>query len=147
MEALSAKGEVAGFSQDIVDKAKAFMKRHTSLFEEGINEAPLAGFLERGGEKIFIQGVVDRVCFEKDRLVVMEYKSGGGLEEKESLPPEHVAQVATYRALVACLSPKDKVVACVAFPEAPPHKKDVVFLSPKEETMFSLGKKNPKKNP
>jgi ATP-dependent helicase/nuclease subunit A len=79
-------------------------------------EVPLAAVM---GEHV-ISGQVDRLLVEDDRVLVVDYKSGGGAAPGESaIPQVYLAQMADYRAVLRAIFPGREIRCALLFTDAP----------------------------
>ncbi|HJN59638.1 MAG TPA: double-strand break repair helicase AddA [Alphaproteobacteria bacterium] len=79
-------------------------------------EVPLAAVM---GEHV-ISGQVDRLLVEGDRVLVVDYKSGGGAAPGESaIPQVYLAQMADYRAVLRAIFPGREIRCALLFTDAP----------------------------
>ncbi len=79
-------------------------------------EVPLAAVM---GEHV-ISGQVDRLLVEDDRVLVVDYKSGGGAAPGESaIAPAYLAQMADYRAVLRAIFPGREIRCALLFTDAP----------------------------
>ena len=86
------------------------------LGADGLSEVPLAA--EING--VVLSGQIDRLAITHDRVLVIDYKTGGRIPERpEDAPPAYLAQLATYRAILAQLYP-DRPIRCGLFYTARP---------------------------
>ncbi len=83
------------------------------LFGEGsLAEAPVAGSLIIKGKQVAVSGQIDRLHIGKDRVWIVDFKSGRAAPENISeIPAQYVRQMRLYQLLLKDLYP-DKSVYC-----------------------------------
>jgi ATP-dependent helicase/nuclease subunit A len=87
------------------------------LFGPGsLGEAPLAATLPDGR---VIAGTADRLLVEKDRILVVDFKTGRVPARPEDIPPSHQAQMAAYAEALRVIFPGRKVRAALLYTAAP----------------------------
>ncbi|GGA90423.1 double-strand break repair helicase AddA [Brucella endophytica] len=83
-------------------------------------EVEIMGTLTLGGREHAVSGKIDRLAVEKDRILIVDYKTNrpppAGLTH---VPGQYIAQLALYRALLKPLYPELAVEAALLFTEAP----------------------------
>ena len=87
--------------------------RFSELFGPGsLAEAPIAAALPDGR---VIAGTVDRLLIGKDRILVVDYKTGRAPEREADIPPAHRAQMQAYSDALAVIFPKRTVEAALLY--------------------------------
>jgi ATP-dependent helicase/nuclease subunit A len=91
------------------------------LFAPGSRaEVAVMGTLEIRGIPRAVSGKVDRLAVSDDGVMIVDYKTGRPAPARiEEVHPDHVAQLALYRALLQPLYPDRSVSAALLFTEAP----------------------------
>jgi ATP-dependent helicase/nuclease subunit A len=91
------------------------------LFAPGSRaEVAVMGTLEVRGVPRAVSGKVDRLAVSDDGVMIVDYKTGRPAPARiEEVHPDHVAQLALYRALLQPLYPDRPVSAALLFTEAP----------------------------
>lgn len=83
-------------------------------------EVPLAGSLATNGGPLDVMGVVDRLYVDRDRVIVIDYKTNRIVPEAvEGVPQPYLVQMATYRALLQALYPGRTVEALLLWTHVP----------------------------
>jgi ATP-dependent helicase/nuclease subunit A len=91
--------------------------RFSGLFGEGsLGEAPLAATLPDGR---VIAGTVDRLRVEKDRISVIDFKTGRVPATQADIPNAHRAQMAAYTEALAVIFPGRRISAALLYTAGP----------------------------
>jgi ATP-dependent helicase/nuclease subunit A len=92
-----------------------------ALFAEGSRaEVSVMGTLDLGGRARAISGKIDRLAVSADEVLIIDYKTNRGVpKEISEVPPEHVAQLALYRALLQPVYPGRRISAALLYTAAP----------------------------
>ena len=78
------------------------------------------GKIELGGRQWAVSGALDRLCVSGDRVLIADFKTGRAVPKTvEEVPPNYVAQLAIYRALLQPIYPRQEIRAALVFTEAP----------------------------
>ena len=103
----------------IIDQALRLIEdpRFAALFGEGsLAEAPIAGTVEG----LVITGTIDRMLIERNRVLVVDFKTGLRVPgDAASLPRSHVRQMAAYAAALAVIFPGRGIEAGILYTAAP----------------------------
>jgi double-strand break repair helicase AddA, alphaproteobacterial type len=91
------------------------------LFAPGSRaEVAVMGTLEIRGVPRAISGKIDRLAVTAQRVMIVDYKTGRPAPlTADEVHPDHIAQLALYRALIQPLYPERIVAAALLFTEAP----------------------------
>ena len=77
--------------------------RFSALFGPGsLAEAPIAATLPDGR---VIAGTVDRLLVERDRVLVVDYKTGRAPDRTEDIPKAHRLQILAYAEALSVIFP------------------------------------------
>jgi ATP-dependent helicase/nuclease subunit A len=88
-------------------------RRFSSLFGPGsLAEAPIAATLPDGR---VIAGTVDRLLIEKDRVLVVDYKTGRAPERDEDIPLSHRLQMQAYADALSVIFPDRNIKAALLY--------------------------------
>ena len=90
------------------------------LFAPGSRpEVEVMGTVEVAGRPRRVSGKIDRLAASEREVLIVDYKTGRAPAPGAEPPPEHVAQLALYRALLAPLYPGRQVRAALLYTTAP----------------------------
>jgi ATP-dependent helicase/nuclease subunit A len=109
----------AGARDEIVDQVCAILSdsRFSNLFGPGsLGEAPLAATLPDGR---VIAGTVDRLLVEKNRISVIDFKTGKVPADSASIPAIHRAQMEAYAAALRVIFPGREIRSAVLYTAGP----------------------------
>jgi len=85
-------------------------RRFHELYEaDSRAEVPIVGTVEIRGETCRVSGQIDRLAVTQDAVLIADFKTG---QRFADAPPEYVAQLALYRAVLQKLYP-GKTIRCV----------------------------------
>ncbi len=95
--------------------------RFGALFAEGSRaEVSVMGTLELEGRARSVSGMIDRLAVSPHEVLIVDYKTSRGVPtDMSQVPPEHVAQLALYRALLQPIYPGRRVAAALLYTAAP----------------------------
>lgn len=96
-------------------------ERFGALFAEGSRaEVSIMGRLEFDGRARSVSGMIDRLAVSPREVLIVDYKTSRAVPADISqVPPEHVAQLALYRALLQPVYPDRAVSASLLYTAAP----------------------------
>jgi ATP-dependent helicase/nuclease subunit A len=77
------------------------------------------GTVEVGGRPRTVSGKIDRLAVSDGEVLIVDYKTGRAPAGIAEAPPEHIAQLALYRALLQPLYPGREVRAALLYTAAP----------------------------
>jgi ATP-dependent helicase/nuclease subunit A len=102
--------------------------RFAALFAPGSRaEVSIVGRIARGGDFIAVAGQVDRLVVTDEAVLIADYKTNRDAPRRtEDVPPDYVAQLALYRAVLAQLYPGKPVRAALIWTDVP----DLMEISP-----------------
>jgi ATP-dependent helicase/nuclease subunit A len=102
--------------------------RFAALFAPGSRaEVSIVGRIARGGDSIAVAGQVDRLVVTDEAVLIADYKTNRDAPRRtEDVPPDYVAQLALYRAVLAQLYPGKPVRAALIWTDVP----DLMEISP-----------------
>ncbi|HUG45428.1 MAG TPA: 3'-5' exonuclease, partial [Sphingomicrobium sp.] len=104
----AARAEIARTVCDLISD-----RRFAPLFGPGsLAEAPIAATLPDGR---VIAGTVDRLLIEKDRVLVVDYKTGRSPEREEEIPASHRLQMQAYADALQVIFPERTVEAALLY--------------------------------
>jgi ATP-dependent helicase/nuclease subunit A len=86
---------------------------------QGEAEVSVMGTLRIAGEERAVSGRIDRIAVMEDRVLIVDYKTGLAPGSGEPPPPNHVSQLAIYRALLAPLYPDRRIEAALIYVSDP----------------------------
>jgi ATP-dependent helicase/nuclease subunit A len=108
----AARAEIADTVCDVLSDP-----RFSALFGEGsLAEAPLAATLPDG---IVVAGTVDRLLVEKDRVSVIDFKTGQVPKSEDAIPRSHLAQMSAYTGALRVIFPGREVCAALLYASGP----------------------------
>jgi ATP-dependent helicase/nuclease subunit A len=91
-----------------------------SIFAPGSRaEVAVMGTVEVGGRPRTVSGKIDRLAVSDGEVLIVDYKTGRAPAGIAEAPPEHIAQLALYRALLQPLYPGREVRAALLYTAAP----------------------------
>lgn len=93
-----------------------------AVFAPGsLAEVPIVGVVSNAkGESVTIAGQIDRLAVTKDRVLIVDFKSGRDIPRKEAdIPSAYVQQMEAYRSLVQKIYPTHKVECALLWTAAP----------------------------
>jgi ATP-dependent helicase/nuclease subunit A len=105
----------ASLREDIADCVCGILLDHrfAALFgPNSLAEAPIAGTLPDGR---VIAGTVDRLLVERDRVRVIDYKTGRAPEREEEIPTSHRLQMQAYSEALSVIFPGRRVEAALLY--------------------------------
>ena len=79
-------------------------------------EVPIAGKVEIRGETCRVSGQIDRLAVTQDAVLIADFKTG---QRFAAPPPEYVAQLALYRAVLQKLYPGKTIRCALVWTEVP----------------------------
>jgi ATP-dependent helicase/nuclease subunit A len=84
-------------------------------------EVPVVGRLARAGvPAIAVSGQVDRLAVTRESVLIVDYKTDRMPPRTlAEVPPPYVAQLALYRAVLACIYPEKTIRAALIFTDGP----------------------------
>ena len=83
-------------------------------------EVPLVGSIERGGEKVFLSGQIDRLLVTAGSVLIVDFKTNRPPPVRlEDVSGAYIAQLAGYRALLASLYPDRPIRAALLWTDGP----------------------------
>jgi ATP-dependent helicase/nuclease subunit A len=109
----------AALRDDITEQVCAIISHpeYAPLFGPGsLGEAPLAATLPDGR---VIAGTVDRLLVERDRIAVIDFKTGRMPESSEKIPNAHRAQMKAYCEALRVIFPGRSVSAALLYTAGP----------------------------
>lgn len=81
--------------------------------EHSVAEVPVMGTIQLSDGPRAVSGTIDRLAVLSQEVVIVDFKTGRQIPgDENSIPPDHVMQMALYRALVAPIYPR-KPVRCL----------------------------------
>ena len=101
--------------QEIADTVCALIsdRRFAALFGPGsLGEAPIAAALPDGR---VIAGTVDRLLVEPERVLVVDYKTGGSPQREQDIPAAHRLQMQAYAEALAVIFPNRTIEAALLY--------------------------------
>jgi len=91
-------------------------RRFATLFgPNSLAEAPIAATLPDGR---VIAGTVDRLLVERERVLVIDYKTGRAPEKQEEIPASHRLQMQAYSEALSVIFPDRRVEAALLYTAA-----------------------------
>src|SRR5690606_17008741 len=114
----------AGYRQQLLDEALAVLDHpdfSALLADGGRSEVAITGRLRLlDGSMARVDGRIDRLCVEPERILIVDYKSGRPpAAAPEELDDAHVGQLASYAELLASVYPGKRVEAALLFTAIP----------------------------
>jgi len=95
----------------------AFAKVFTA---DGRAEVPLTGLLPRGDGHTIVSGQIDRLVVTESEVTVLDYKTNRPAPKKlEDVPEAYLAQLRTYRDLLALIWPEKPVKCALVWTDGP----------------------------
>ncbi|MGL4727768.1 MAG: double-strand break repair helicase AddA [Bosea sp. (in: a-proteobacteria)] len=87
------------------------------LFGPGsVAEAGVAGeIMLASGRRMAISGRIDRLVASKSEVLIADFKSGHAPSNVQDIRPQALAQIATYRALLAQIYPEHRIRAAIIY--------------------------------
>ena len=80
----------------------------THLFSpDALTEQSVSGLIG----SVAVTGQIDRMLIEKDRVILLDFKTGSPPEDAQNLPQPYISQMASYGALIEQIYP-DKQIIC-----------------------------------
>ena len=80
----------------------------THLFSpDALTEQSVSGLIG----SVAVTGQIDRMLIEKDRVILLDFKTGSPPEDSQNLPQPYISQMASYGALIEQIYP-DKQIIC-----------------------------------
>ena len=94
-------------------------------------EVAIAGTVELDGRRLPVNGLIDRLAVEADRVLLVDYKTNRPVpQDADAIPEAHRRQMALYAALLAPLFPDRRIEAALLYTEGPVlHRLDPEALS------------------
>ncbi|SHJ75623.1 DNA helicase/exodeoxyribonuclease V, subunit A [Aureimonas altamirensis DSM 21988] len=94
-------------------------------------EVAIAGTVELDGRRLPVNGLIDRLAVEADRVLLVDYKTNRPVpQDGAAIPEAHRRQMALYAALLAPLFPDRRIEAALLYTEGPVlHRLDPEALS------------------
>jgi ATP-dependent helicase/nuclease subunit A len=87
----------------------------------GLAEVPITGQLVAAdGITVQVTGQIDRLVVTKERVLILDYKTNRHVpEDATGIPPDYLAQLAVYRALLREIYPDRLIEAALLWTSAP----------------------------
>jgi ATP-dependent helicase/nuclease subunit A len=95
--------------------------RFAALFGPGSRaEVPIGGSIERGGQRIAVSGVIDRLAVTAGEVLIADFKTNRPAPRRlEEVPKAYLTQLALYRSVIAALYPGRTVRAVLVWTDVP----------------------------